>query len=473
MKIQKKLVQLSISVFIGVSLAYAASAERPNIILFLADDFGYGSVGAYGADPNLVRTPNLDLLAEEGMRFDNAYTTGSVCSPTRYALLTARYSWRTRMKSGVINSNDPLLIEKDRETIASWLKERGYQTSHFGKWHLGYGAKKNKDLSKAVSVGPNLVGFDYHFGVPNNMDDIHKVYVENDSIYGLRSNRISPYGKSFYGKQYAGYDAPQRNEPQVMETITKKTIDWIDHRDREKPFFVYFAAVAVHHPIMPSERMRGTSAAGAYGDFIHDLDYSVGQLMNALKVRGLDDNTLFIFSSDNGGDIPTRLESPEVQAINAGLKPNGYHKGDKHQVYNGGFRVPMLARWPNSVKRGVVTDATVSTIDIFPTIAEIVDTPLRGKDFDGKSFRSVLSNSNNEYERENLVLRDAKGRRALVSGSFKYIGDTLPNDMNSAKLNEELYDLGKDPGETTNIIKSNPELAKALKDGLTEISRGD
>jgi arylsulfatase A len=191
----------------ALALGFAAAAfaqDRPNVVIVLADDLGYGSVGAYGANPDLVRTPNIDQLAKEGIRFDQAYTTGSVCSPTRYALLTGRYSWRTHLKHAVVNTNDPLLIEQGRETVASWLKQRGYQTSHFGKWHLGYGAVPFTSLVDAVAVGPNSVGFDYHFGVPNNMDDVHKVYVENDGIFGLRSRRMSPVWKEFLRQTICG-----------------------------------------------------------------------------------------------------------------------------------------------------------------------------------------------------------------------------------------------------------------------------
>jgi arylsulfatase A len=420
-------------------LATAALAQdRPHVVIVLADDLGFGSVGAYGADPALVRTPHIDQLAKEGIRFDRAYATGSVCSPTRYDLLTARYSWRTRLKHAVVHENDPLLIETGRETVASWLKQRGYQTSHFGKWHLGYGAAPFQSLADAAAVGPNRVGFDHHFGVPNNMDDVHKVYVENDGIFGLRSRRMSPYGRSYYGKPFAGYDAPQRNEPEIMEVITEKAIAWIDRRDRTKPFFIYFAPVAVHHPIMPSERLRGTSSAGAYGDFIHDLDHSVGQLMNALKVRGLDRDTLFIFTSDNGGDIPEDPKTPERQAIAAGLRLNGGHRGDKHQIYDGGFRVPLVIRWPARLAAGAVATGTVSTIDLFPTLAEIIDRPLPDEQVDGRSFRALLTAPGDGYQREDLVLRDVNGRRALVSGRYKYIGDQFPPGARGPEVAEEL-----------------------------------
>jgi arylsulfatase A len=460
----------------AVLLGFAAVAfaqNPPNVVIFLADDLGYGSVGAYGADPGLVRTPHIDQLAKEGIRFDQAYTTGSVCSPTRYDLLTARYSWRTHLKHAVVNENDPLLIEKGRETVASWFKQRGYQTAHVGKWHLGYGETAFQSLAEAASVGPNSVGFDYHFGVPNNMDDVHKVYVENTGIYGLRSKRTSPYGKSYYGKPYSGYDAPQRNEPEVMEVITEKAIGWIDRRDRTKPFVLYFAPVAVHHPIMPSERMRGTSEAGAYGDFIHDLDHSVGALMNALKARGLDRNTIFIFTSDNGGDIPEDERAPERQAMAAGLKANGHHRGDKHQIYNGGFRVPMVIRWPARWASGAVATGTVSTLDLFPTLAELIDRPLPVAQIDGRSFRALLDHPGDPYPREDLVLRDVNGRRALVAGAYKYISDRFPPGASGRKVEEELYHLESDPGETKNLAGSMPEVVADLRQRLAQISRGD
>lgn len=459
---------------LAVLLSPHAIADRPNIVLVVADDLGFGSVGAYGADHDLVQTPNIDQLAEQGLKFDRAYTTGSVCSPTRYAMLTGRYSWRTEMKTGVVNPNQPLLIEPDRLTMASWLQRRGYQTAHFGKWHLGYGIKRSKNLLDSVQLGANSVGFDYHFAVPNNMDDFHKVYVENDSIYGLRSQRVSSYGMSYYGRPYVGYDAPQRNEPEVMAEITRRAIDWVDQADAERPFFLYFASVAVHHPIMPSDQMRGTSNAGAYGDFIHDLDYSVGELMKALEAKGLAENTIFIFTSDNGGDTPlTKPESPEMQAIEAGLKLNGELRGDKHTIYDGGFRVPFIIRWSELNTANTSTSALVSTLDIFPTVAGLLGESLDLADFDGRSFLSVLKDPATEYKRESLILRDVKGRRALLADSFKYISATMPPGVKGPKLKEELYHLARDPGESENLLKTMPELAVTLRRQLNQISNGD
>jgi len=437
--------------------------DTPNILIFMADDFGLGSCEPYGANTAVVRTPALARLAASGMTFDQGYVTASVCSPSRYTMLTGRYSWRTRMKFGVINNNDPLLIEPDRPTIASFLRDLGYQTGHFGKWHLGYKNEKFRDLLGDISPGPNDVGFDYHFGVPNNMDDLHKIYIENRSIYGLRSDKISPYGKSFYGKPYAGYDAPQRNEVEVMETITEKAISWLDSGDHGKPFFMYFASVAVHHPIMPSERMRGTSEGGAYGDFIHDLDYAVGQLVNALTVRGLLENTLIFFTSDNGGDIPTEPERPECLAIAAGLVINGATRGDKHQIYEGGIRVPFIVSWPRRIQAGSRTDAFVTAGDIFATISELVTGEVPHPEIaapDSFSFAEVLQYPARPSTRPNGVFRDAQGRKAVRFGDWKYIDNYFPQAKDK-KAPVELYNLADDPGEENNLAGKNPELVQS------------
>lgn len=449
----------------------ADSPQAPNIVIFMADDFGFGSSTPYGANPDLVRTPAISRLSDSGLTFDNAYVTASVCSPTRYTMLTGRYSWRTRMKFAVVNPMDPALIDPGTPTIASWLKQAGYQTSHFGKWHLGYKAETFENLLGDIYPGPNDVGFDYHFGVPNNFDDLHKVYIENNRIYGLRSEKISPYGKSFYGKPYFGYDAPQRNEVMVMEDLTERAVNWIARRDPQKPFFVYFASVAVHHPIMPSERMRGTSAAGAYGDFIHDVDYAVGQLMDALEHRGLLENTIFIFTSDNGGDIPTDETRPECQALAAGLKINGEQRGDKHMIYEGGLHVPFIVSWPKSIVAGNRTHAFVTTADLFATLSEVVTGKVPSPDVaapDSFSFARVLNDPKADSTRPHGVFRDVAGRKAIRIGDWKYVDDYHPQ-IKKTKGEIELYNLAKDPAETNNVAKSNPELVQTAQALLRQI----
>lgn len=440
---------------------------RPNIVVFLADDLGYGSINSYGADPNLVRTPNLNRLAEEGVRFTRAFTTGSVCSPTRYGLLTGRYSWKTRLKRGVINSYDPMLIDPDTETIASWLRRYGYRSAAIGKWHLGYKSTRFKNLLGKINPGPLDVGFDYHFGVPNNFDDIHKVYIENDQVYGLRSNKISSYGRSFYGKPYTGYDAPQRVTTAVMDETTEKAIQWIDRLEEDQPFFLYFGSVAVHHPITPSERMRGTSNAAAYGDFIHDVDHAVGQFMDALDHRGIADNTIVIFTSDNGGDIPKDAHRPEVQAQQAGLALNGSLRGDKHTIYNGGFQVPFIVRWPRHNKAGSSHEGLVSTADIFATLAEAVsgEIPLLTKAApDSFSFLPLLKNPGAASNRAHAVLRDVNGRQAILFENWKFIDNALPGgEQVTGKDSEILFNLKSDPQERMNVIENHPKVAEKAR----------
>jgi arylsulfatase A-like enzyme len=259
----------------------SVAADRPNIVIILADDLGYGSLNSYGADEAHIRTPNIDRLASEGRRFTDANTPSSVCSPTRYGLLTGRYDWRTDQKHGVLNTNDPLHIETSRSTIASLLKSAGYRTAAIGKWHLGYGTERH-DFTKPLSPGPLDLGFDYHFAVPQNHGDASGVYVRNRAVVGLRSDRRISVGKSPYGPDYMGIDAPQRVDQTVMDELTTDAVEWLGQQRQKTPFFLYFAPVAIHFPYTPSEKTKGTSGIGLYGDWIHELDLSVGRILDTL-----------------------------------------------------------------------------------------------------------------------------------------------------------------------------------------------
>jgi len=453
----------------------AQNISRPNIVFILADDFGYSSLNSYGADKNLVRTPHIDRIADAGMRFTQAYTPASICTPTRYGFLTGRYPWRTWLKSGVVNPNDPLLPDPDRVTIADWLKERGYNTAAIGKWHLGYGVgerAKRTDYLK-WSPGPLDLGFDYHFGVPNNHGDGFNVFIENDHIYGLRSNRIQPYSKSFYGRPYSGYDAPQRENKKTMSDLTDKAVDWLKQQSNEKPFFLYFAAVAVHHPITPSDHMRGMSDCGPYGDFIQDLDMSTGRILETLEYMNLAENTIVIFSSDNGGDIPGKgANRPENQAIKYGLKINGDLRGDKHTIWEGGTRVPFIVSWPGKVKEGSVSNDMINLLDIFATVCDITDGKLpNSKNVapDSFSFLPSLAQTKKTHERISMVTADVKGIHAIRKDNWKYIDNTLPQGKKNGK--PQLYDLAADPSESTNLYDKKPEIANKLLDELNRIRK--
>jgi arylsulfatase A len=457
-----------------------AQNQKPNIVFILADDFGYGSVNSYGADKDLLRTPHIDGLAEAGMRFTHAHTTASVCSPTRYSFLTGRYPWRSSMKFGVVDPNGPLLPSPDRVTIADILKDQGYNTAAIGKWHLGYGNKQPCDFTGKLTPGPLDLGFDYHFAVPQNHGDYWGVYVENDEIYGLRSKKAEPYSRTYYGPKYLGFDAPQRVNKDVMEVLTEKSVEWLRQQSSDRPFFLYFAAVAVHRPITPSDYMRGVSDCGPYGDFIQDVDLSVGRIIEALKYFNLYDNTIIIFSSDNGGVVPgdDNKDDPESQAIRHGLKINGDLKGRKHTIWEGGTNVPFIVTWPYKVEQGSVSDNLINVMDIFATVAEITGDGLPAdKDVapDSFSFLPSLLKENNSHSRSSMVTADVKGMHAVRMGDWKFIDNKPPGGFPENRMNQfrneeqQLYNLKDDPAEQYNVIDKYPEKAKELLNELNRI----
>jgi arylsulfatase A-like enzyme len=475
MKPKKIFLQILI-LFVITDVLFAQST--PNIVIILADDLGYGSVNCYGAPKTLIRTPHIDQLASEGMRFTDANTPGSVCSPTRYALLTGRYAWRGRLQYGVLQPPEgALLIEEDLLTLPAYLQQRGYRTAHIGKWHLGYTNQENvEDLSAQPLVpGPRSVGFDYHFGVPNNIDWRPKVYIENEEIWGLRSKGTAPYGKSSYkGQAYHGYDAPQRVTTKVVEDLNNKAREWIFENVREdpdKPFFLYFAQVAIHNPIAPAEKLRGSSNCGPYGDYIHDLDCSVGEIMDALAYAGVLDNTLVIFTSDNGGDIG---QIEEQQAREAGLRNNGVFRGDKHLIWEGGFRVPFIARWPGRIEEAAVTDRMVNLVDVFATVQELISgevLPPTEAGADSYSFYDELIGERKVSSlRPHMVINNVRGVLAIRKGPWKYIEGVSAAPLSegarknlASELEPQLYNLETDISESENRIGEFPKIYEDLQ----------
>jgi len=463
----------------GLMFAGTAGA-KPNVVLILADDFGVGSINVYGAPETLVKTPNLNRLAEAGMRFTNANTPASICSPTRYALLTGRYAWRGPLPFGVVNVFDPMIVETDRMTLPKYLKGLGYTTAQIGKWHLGYTRQKRVDFTTRLTPGPNDIGFDYHFGLPQNHDDMLRVWIENDRVYGLRSKKTSAYAKSFYGKPYVGFDAPQRCREEANEFLTQKAMEWLRLQKKDRPFFLYFAPPATHHPIVPSERMRGKSNCGAYGDFIQDLDWSVGQIVRTLEEMEVINNTIVIFTADNGGDLPKEKTRPEIQARAVGFLANGKNRGDKHTIYEGGMRVPLLVRWDGKIKAGSVSDRMVSIADIFATIVDLVNgKPVTVPDaIDSSSFALTLVGKK-QKPRNPMVGTNAAGIQAIRSGPWKYIDgkfpDNAPDNLRRAYREEAmpaLYNLEKDPGEEHNVIGEIPEIVQRLQAVLDSYRKG-
>jgi arylsulfatase A len=446
------------------------SAVKTNIVIILADDFGYGSAGCYGADSKLVRTPHIDRLAREGRRFTDASTPSSVCSPTRYGMLTGRYCWRTSLKNKVLNANDPLHIETNRTTIASLLQSQGYATAAIGKWHLGYGSKKPVDFTAKLSPGPLDIGFGYHFGVPSNHGDYTGVYVENWGVAGLRSAKLTPSGRNYYsGGPFLGLDAPQREDTTVMETLTDKAVAWIGEQKRDKPFFLYFTPVAAHEPVTPSVHTKGTSEAGPYGDWLHEIDRSVGRILETLDKQEIANDTLILFTSDNGGDNKETRGGTQAAAMKAGLRINGPWHGGKHSIYEGGFRVPYLIRWPGHVPAGTVCDEMINLTDTLATITALVGAERAGED----SFNVLpawLGKEHDQPLRPSMILHSSDGVFAVRQGPWKWI-EGKPSKPSSAKNRRteskpQLYNLRKDPAEKRDVLAQNPDVARQLSELL-------
>jgi len=443
------------------------AGKRPNIVIILADDLGWGSVGCYGADPKLVRTPNIDRLAKEGVRFTDANTPSSVCSPTRYGLLTGRYCWRTSLQYEVLSATSPLHIEPTRPTIASMLKKIGYRTAIIGKWHLGYQSDKT-DYTKPLRPGAQDVGFDYQFAVPSNHGDATGVFVEGDRVAGLRFETLNP-GKyqNWRGAKQMGLDAPQRVDEDVMPTLTWKAVEWIRQQEPGKPFFLYYTPVSVHNPVTPSAKTRKTSAAGSYGDWIHELDLSVGAVLAALEEKGLANDTLLLFTSDNGGEF---FGEEQGVAQAAGLKQMGPFKGDKHTVWEGGFRVPYIVRWPGRVRPGTTCDEMVSLVDTFATIAALESVPMppvKEAAEDSYNFLPAwLGEKHSSPLRPHMIVHSADGVFAIRQGSWKWIegkpAKPKPPQARRDEFHPQLYHLGNDIGETKDVQGANEGVVREL-----------
>ena len=488
----------------------ASGADRPNIVVILADDYGYGSAGCYGADPKLIRTPAIDRLAAEGRRFTDGNSTSSVCSPTRYSLLTGRYCWRTSLKHEVLGTFSPLHIETTRVNLASLLKAKGYRTATVGKWHLGYGRenedpKWRTDYQAELSPGPLDIGFDYHFGVPSNHGDLTGVYVEDRFVYGLRSGQI-PAGmklagpaadsddfKPTYGAEdtengknsgrILELDAPRRKNERVMKVLTDKATAWLEAQPKDRPFFLYFTPVAVHNPVTPDKDLAGKSPAGPYGDWIHELDQSVGRILATLEKMGATKDTLVLFTSDNGGVFkPENERLLQTAAFKAGLKVNGAIRGGKHDVWEGGFKVPFIARWPAKVPAGSTAAQMVSVVDILATASEIVGQPLPAKESgaeDSRSFLPALLGAPETPGRDDMIVHSADGVFALRKGRWKWIEgvpvDEIKDGVRKSRKEQfrsQLYDTVADPAETKNVAAAHPEVVAELKDLLRRYRDG-
>lgn len=495
----KSFLFLLFSAFAAV-LASPCQAATPNIVVILSDDYGYGSAGCYGANPDLIQTPHIDRLAKEGIRFTDANTTSSVCSPTRYSVMTGRYCWRTSLKDGVLGTFSPLHIEPSRLNMASLLKKHGYQTAAVGKWHLGYGTADDSpnwraNYSAELTPGPLDIGFDYHFGVPANHGDLTGVFVENRFVYGLRGGVIPADMKSpgpdldaadFQATYTAedmenprgaasilDLDAPRRKNVRVMKVITDKAIAWMQRQPKEKPFFLYFTPVAVHNPVTADTDIAGRSKAGPFGDWIHELDRSVGRVLDAIDQMGVAQDTLVIFSSDNGGVFKPERDMFQTDAIKAGLLVNGALRGGKHDVWEGGFKVPFLVRWPGKAAAGSECREMISLADILATTAAVVGEQLPAAPEaaeDSRSFLPAILGNPAGPAREDLIVHSSPGVFAIRKGPWKWIEGVPVEQMKPGarkvqgdQFRPQLYNTKVDPGETVDVSAQHPEIVNELQ----------
>jgi len=468
---------------------------KPNIIYILADDLGYGDLGCYNNESK-IPTPNLDHLASQGMRFTDAHSPSAVCSPTRYGIITGQYCWRTHLKKGVLMPYDKPLIKPGQVTVASFLSDQGYHTAALGKWHLGWewhvkdgypsdwGLSENKsgegiDLTKPAKQGPTTAGFVYYygFGVPHFPP---YCYVENNKIVGPTPDKQWPdsvYGSP--GLMQEGWDYYT-----MLSTLTNKAIEVINEQaSKEKPLFMYLAYPAVHVPLTPSEPFIGKSQAGLYGDMVVELDYNIGRIIDHLKKNNLFDNTLIIFTSDNGSH--GRTKNPERSARyfegagdivhEYGHRCNGKLKAFKGDAWEGGHRVPFIACWPKMIKPNQVNDNLISHTDLLPTCAAILNQELPGTVApDGVNLLPTFLDAEKEV-RTVMVQHSQEGKFAIRKGEWKLItvkdggsgfSEAYMNKYDSTHwislYDGQLYNFKNDPGEHVNLYAERTDIVEEL-----------
>jgi arylsulfatase A-like enzyme len=450
-------------------------AKKPNIIFIMADDMGYGDLGCYN-EKSKIPTPNMDTLAADGIRFTDAHSPSAVCTPTRYGVLTGRYCWRSRMTKGVLGGYSPALIDSGRMTVASLLKQHGYATACIGKWHLGLGSDKKTDFSKPLVPGPNDLGFDYFYGIPASLDMPPYCYVENDHVVDEPTLTIEAGKANEDGWWRKGAISPGFKHVEVLPHLTKKAVEHIGEHARkslDKPLFMYFPLPAPHCPIAPADFVKGRSRAGGYGDYVVEVDWTVGQVVKALERKGLADNTLIIVTSDNGSPARTKINHASYSMMKIyGHYPNGDLRGIKADIWDGGHREPFIAHWPGKIQAGTVCDELICLTDLLATSAAIVGAEL--PDNAGEDSYNILPALLGQKRagpiREAVVHHSSRGMFAIRQGKWKLVlglgsgGFSLPTSIEPKQGEPEgqLYNLEDDLAESRNLWSENPEIVERL-----------
>ncbi|MBN1124841.1 MAG: arylsulfatase [Sedimentisphaerales bacterium] len=485
------------------SLLKAGQTRKPNVVIIYADDLGYGDVGCYGATE--VKTPNIDRLASQGLRFTNAHSSSATCTPSRYAMLTGEYPWRKR-GTGVLPGSAAMIISPGRTTLPSIMQRAGYTTGVVGKWHLGLG-DGNVDWNGQIKPGPLEIGFDYCFLIPATGDRVPCVYVENRHVVGLDSSdpiQVS-YGKSI-GNEPTGKDHPELlkmhpshgHNQTIVNGISRigymsggKAARWVDEdmadtitdkakafieKHKQEPFFLYFSTHDIHVPRVPHPRFVGESGLGPRGDAIVQFDWCVGQILETLERLGLVEDTLVIFTSDNGPVVDDGYKDQAVEKLN-GHTPSGPLRGGKYSAFDAGTRIPFVVRWPGRVKKGT-SDALACQIDFLSSMASLTGQKLAAEDApDSINILDALL-GDSPAGRDHLV--EHAGTLSLIRGNWKYIAPSRGAKMSRMTNIElgndpqpQLYDLKNDLGEKHNVAEDHPDIVAEMAAMLQKIRQQD
>ena len=478
--------------------------KKPNIILIYTDDLGYGDVSSYGT--SAIQTPNIDRLAKNGVRFTNAHATSATCTPSRFSLLTGKYAWR-KEGTGIAPGDATLLIPVTTTTLPGMLQKAGYNTAVIGKWHLGLGDAKGIDWNEKIKPGPAEIGFNYSFLIPATGDRVPCVFVENQEVVNLDKNDPitvsytgpvdpnAPTGKKnpellkmhpshghdmtiVNGISRIGYmkggNAALWKDEDFANILVQKATAYITQQ-KANPFFLYFSTHDIHVPRVAHERFAGKSGFGPRGDVLLQLDWTVGQIEEVLKKNGMLENTLIIFTSDNGQVIDDGYKDDAVEKL-GNHKPNGIYRGGKYSAFEAGTRVPFIVSWKGKVKAGKVNDALFSQVDLYASLAALAGVKVEaGQAPDSKNYLPVLLNQSNK-PREFLIEQSINSTLSLLVGDWKYIepskGPKINKDTNTELGNDpkpQLYNLATDPGETKNLAEVYPERVAEMKLKLDNI----
>jgi arylsulfatase A-like enzyme len=476
--------------------ADVTAADKPNIIFILCDDLGTGDVKCLNPEGKIA-TPHMDRLAKEGVKFTDAHSGSSVCTPTRYGIMTGRYAWRSKLQSGVLGGLSPRLIEQGRLTVANLLKEQGYSTHCVGKWHLGMdwvrtgevaelnieseAQVNNVDYTKPITNGTTSVGFDTYFGISASLDMVPYCFIENDHVTANPTEKIklvmNKGGPVSYTREGPG--APGFRGEDVLPAFTECAVKIIKDKSagaqKGDPFFLYLPLNSPHTPILPSEKWQGKSGINSYADFVMETDDAIGQIMRATEDAGIGQETLIIVTSDNG----CSPSADYSKLASFGHNPSAIYRGHKADIFDGGHRVPFIARWPAKVKGGQTSTQLVCLTDLMATAADIVGAKLPDTAAeDSFSFLPALLGESSTAIRKSVIHHSINGSFALRDGDWKLelcAGSggwsyPRPGSPGTKGLPEtQLYNLKDDIAETTNLQGEKPEIVAQMSEQLEKI----